>query len=117
MAVTTLGRAAFRQIWDEPKLHAPVRGSALAAVLASKHWGCLGGVCGLWMEMWAGDRDLGWGQGEGIKCRQASPPHFFFWLENKSASSLFLPLAFQIHLGKLPWVLAEVSPARQLVLL
>lgn len=62
MGVTALGRGAFRQIWDEPKIHARVRGSALAAVLAPGHlvmpgrcvW-AVDGECGLGTGIWAGD--------------------------------------------------------------
>lgn len=117
MGVTALGRGAFRQIWDEPKIHACVRGSALAAVLAPGHLVMPGRCVWLWMG------NVGWGQGFGLgtgwgaQVQTGFSPTLLFLLENKSASSLFLPLAFQIHLGKLPWVLAEVSPARQLVLL
>lgn len=96
MGVTALGRGAFRQIWDEPKIHARVRGSALAAVLAPGHlvmpgrcvW-AVDGECGLGTGIWAGD-----GVG-GPKCRQASPPRFYFCWKTSLLRLCFFPSLFK----------------------
>lgn len=95
MGVTTSGRGASRQIWDEPKSHAPVRFSPYCSGGTKAPGDAWEMYVGFGWEMWAGDRDLGWGWGEGLECRQASPPHFFFGWKTSLLRLCFFPSLFK----------------------